>query len=286
MNQLRFPRRAGFSFIELVTVVALIAIIVSSAVPVASSLFRRHREMMLRETLLVMRLAIDSFPTNGLDEDKDTRIDEDPRGDANFDGLPGIRGVDDDSDLQSDEDWNYRLPFDAYGSVNPDYDWSFTVDDDEDDTRDEEAFAADLGELAQKMPILNRRVPVDPVSRNITWDAVILARTFTDFPLANNDSDWYYDADGSTSFSDGDPIVVSTDAIFNASLDRVLHRNLLIQPPPPPEDAVLVKLVDEDPRNGIDDDNDGRVDEDAAELVDVRSSNTTQSIDLTPYSSW
>lgn len=286
MPSLKVLRRSGFSFIELVTVVALIAIIVSSAVPVASSLFRRHREMMLRETLLVMRLAIDSFPQNGLDEDQDTRIDEDPRGDANYDGLPGIRNVDDDSDLQTDEDWNYRLPFDAYGAVNRDYDWTFTVDDDEDDTRDEEAYAADLGELAQKMPIMNRRVPVDPVSHNITWDAVILSKNFASFPLANNDSDWYHDGDASGTFSDGDAIVVSTDAVFHEGLDRILHRNLLIQPPDPSDGNPLTALVDEDPRNGLDDDNDGRVDEDAAELVDVRSSTTTQSIDLTPYSSW
>ncbi len=42
-------------------------------------------------------------PVNGIDDDGDGRIDEDPPADFNFDGQPGIAGVDDDNDGSIDE---------------------------------------------------------------------------------------------------------------------------------------------------------------------------------------
>src|SRR5438874_1032709 len=95
----------GFSLIELITTVAILAILVTAAIPTASSLFNRRREDALRESLVVLRNSIADFRYNGVDDDRDLRVDEDPRGDANHDGLPGLRNVDDDGDLLTDEDW-------------------------------------------------------------------------------------------------------------------------------------------------------------------------------------
>src|SRR5258708_3784983 len=162
----------GFSLIELITVVAILAILVTAAIPTASSLFNRRREDMLRENLVVLRNAIADFRYNGVDDDHDQRIDEDPRGDANHDGLPGLRNVDDDGDLLVDEDWASRLPFTDTGFPNPNYDWRMRADDDEDGVIDEEAFPGDLNELAAKMPVLRRTVPVDPTSGQAAWGVI------------------------------------------------------------------------------------------------------------------
>ncbi|MDH3806588.1 MAG: hypothetical protein OEU90_14105, partial [Gammaproteobacteria bacterium] len=45
----------------------------------------------------------DEDPINGLDDEADGLIDEDPGADMNGDGAPGLAGVDDDSDGQIDE---------------------------------------------------------------------------------------------------------------------------------------------------------------------------------------
>lgn len=45
----------------------------------------------------------DEDPWNGLDDDGDGLIDEDPSGDMNGDNAPGVAGVDDDGDGQIDE---------------------------------------------------------------------------------------------------------------------------------------------------------------------------------------
>jgi len=273
--------RLGFSVIELVTVVAILAILVTAAVPPASSLFARQREDLLRENLAALRSAIADFRYNGIDEDRDGRVDEDPRGDANHDGFPGIRGVDDDLDLLVDEDWANRLPFLPDGKPNPSYDWKCRADDDEDGIIDEEAFPGDLNELAAKMPILRKEVPVDPTTGQAAWSMV--------FANINNDSD--YTLKSIETFRPGiDPVVQSmstpgsSDSTFSTTASRILFQG---NPPVTFRDGdALRALINEDPRNGIDDDNDGLIDEDAPELVDIRSLNSLESSAITSYSSW
>lgn len=59
-------------------------------------------------------------PINGLDDDGDGDIDEDPPGDMNNDGQPGIAGVDDDGDGQVDEGGSNRDD-DEDGSADEDW---------------------------------------------------------------------------------------------------------------------------------------------------------------------
>ena len=275
-------RRLGFSLIELITVVAILAILVTAAIPTASSLFNRRREDMLRENLVVLRNAIGEFRYNGVDDDRDLRIDEDPRGDMNHDGLPGLRSVDDDGDLLVDEDWGSRLPFTDAGYPNPNYDWRVRADDDEDGVVDEEAFPGDLNELAAKMPVLRRTVPVDPTSGQAAWGMVHLR--------FNNDSDYFPGSPGAVFKPGIDPVIqaLPTPGSVATTFATTSSRVLFAGKPPvtPSQGEALQPLIDEDPRNGIDDDGDGQIDEDAPEMVEVRSLNDAESADMTPYSSW
>jgi prepilin-type N-terminal cleavage/methylation domain-containing protein len=275
-------RAAAFSLIELITVVAIMAVLVTAAVPTAASLFNRRREDMLRESLVVLRTAIAEFRFNGIDDDRDLRTDEDARGDGNHDGLPGIRFVDDDGDLLSDEDWGSRLPFSAEGGPNGAYDWRVRADDDEDGVIDEEAFPGDLNEMASKMPVLRRSVPIDPTSGQAAWATVALK--------FNNDSDYFPGSPGSKFRPGLDPVIqaIATPGSQSATYDTTSSRIAFPGKPPASlgSGEQLQPLVDEDPRNGIDDDGDGLIDEDAIDMVDVRSLNDAESSDMSPYSSW
>lgn len=75
---------------------------------------------------------------NGLDDDADNSLDEDPDDDRSADGCPGVCGVDDDGDGSTDE-----------GSED---------DDDEDGTEDEDwydalVFYLDNGTLKERLPV-------------------------------------------------------------------------------------------------------------------------------------
>ena len=80
----------------------------------------------------------DEDPINGLDDDGDGSIDEDPGADMNGDGAPGVAGVDDDVDGSTDE-----------GDVN---------DDDEDGAVDEDwwdtvSFYLQSGNVIERTPV-------------------------------------------------------------------------------------------------------------------------------------
>ena len=272
--------RSGFSFVEMVTVVAIIAVIVSSAVPIAGSLFQRRREIFLRETLLLMRQGIREFEQNLRDDDNDGELDEDPRGDRNRDGFPGIRGIDDDGDLLVDVDWKGRLPFTQSGSLNPEYDWRLRTDDDEDESRDEEAYPSDLFDLVNRTTILRGRIPRDPTTQQPAWGEKKLTST----TAANNDLDWsLVGYDPALVGTSSVPVVISTDDVFHDALDVFLGP---VSASKPADGTNLEQLVDEDPRNNLDDDEDGRRDEDPSDLADVFSLNSARSTNLTTYSSW
>lgn len=278
--------QGGFSFIEMVTVVAIIAVVISAAVPVASSLFQRRRELFLRETLLLMRQGIRDFATNLRDDDSDGELDEDPRGDQNRDGFPGIRGIDDNGDLLVDVDWKGRKPFLGTGLVDPNYDWRLRADDDEDMSRDEEALPADLFDLVNRTTILRGRIPRDPTTQQPAWAEKTLrgAGSTPELEAANNDLDWAPSGYNPANLGTSVPIIASLDANYVPADDVCLGPSGACTPLPAP--GPLVRLVDEDPRNGLDDDGDGRRDEDPPDLADIASLNTTSSTNLTLYSSW
>lgn len=270
----------GFSFIELLTVVAMLAILASAAVPMASSLYQRNRENALRETLLVMRMAIHDYPRNGLDDDSDGRIDEDPRGDDNHDGFPGLRGVSDGS-RGTDVDAAGESQLLSDGRPNLRFDTRFRADDDEDGLIDEEAFATDLNDLVSKMGFLRGKIPIDPSTQEASWRVVLLR--------LNNDGDW----GSATKDAEGQPTTIvvgppDTSGLHPSVITKVLKPRL---PAAVPAISGLnasdyTALVDEDPRDGNDNDGDGRVDEDGSELVDVRSWNAAEASDGTKYSDW
>ena len=275
----------GFSFIELITVIALIGLVSASAAPVASSLFQRHREMVLREHLLTLRKALTHFGRNQYDDDADDEIDEDSRGDSNFDGYAGIMRVDDDGDMFIDEDWARRAPFLSNGKINYSFDWRVRRDDDEDGICDEEAYPSDLNDLCMKMPLLHKAIPMDPTIHAANWKSVIIKY---DIPngtqMANNDLDWYHD-NGTVNgaYDSQDTIVISTDNTYSVSEDYITTD---------PGGAglsdgdMLVPLTDEDPRNRLDDDLDGRIDEDAPDMLDLSSFNSAKGLNQTSYSEW
>ncbi len=65
-SQARFWKKSeissrGFTLIELIIVMAIIAILVSIAVPIYANMVRRAKEAVLREDLHTMRTAIDSY---------------------------------------------------------------------------------------------------------------------------------------------------------------------------------------------------------------------------------
>ena len=271
----------GFSFIELVTVVALIGLVSSTAAPVASSLFQRHREMVLREHLLTLRKALSGFGRNQYDDDADNEIDEDSRGDANFDGYAGIMKIDDDGDLFVDEDWARRIPFTSQSKINHSFDWRVRRDDDEDGVCDEEAYPSDLNDLCIKMPLLHKTIPIDPTLHAANWKTRIIKYDVPDGNnLANNDLDWFVDSNSNGRFDSNEPVVLSTDATYSASYDYVTTGT------PPSEGTSLVPLSDEDPRNRLDDDLDGKIDEDAPDMLDLSSFNSAKGLNQTSYSEW
>ncbi len=83
----------------------------------------------------------DEDPINGIDDDADGVIDEDPGADMNADGAPGLAGVDDDSDGQIDE--------------------GDAADDDEDGTVDEDWLDAVVFYLQGNTLIERHPVPWD-----------------------------------------------------------------------------------------------------------------------------
>jgi general secretion pathway protein G len=56
-----FPRRRGFTLIELIMTVTIISILIGVAVPLARNSIKRQKEVELREALRTMRVAIDKY---------------------------------------------------------------------------------------------------------------------------------------------------------------------------------------------------------------------------------
>src|SRR5690242_18278410 len=61
MRRHNTDREAGFTLIEIMVVLMIIAILASLAVPIYTRQIKRSKEAVLREDLLVMRQAIDQY---------------------------------------------------------------------------------------------------------------------------------------------------------------------------------------------------------------------------------
>ncbi len=75
----RDPGRNGFSFIELLVVTAIVAILAAAVIPLAKIEIKREREVDLRRSLRLMREAIDAYKRLA-DEKKIEIEDEDQDG--------------------------------------------------------------------------------------------------------------------------------------------------------------------------------------------------------------
>ncbi len=66
-NQLRKTNEHGYSLFELVTTMTVMAILVLGTIPLAQNAYKRQKELRLRESLRLVRQAIDEFKrdTNG-----------------------------------------------------------------------------------------------------------------------------------------------------------------------------------------------------------------------------
>jgi general secretion pathway protein G len=70
MNRLRFPRHfAGFTFIELIVTVAIVALLATMVFPMAELAVQRSKERDLREALRQIRGALDAYK-KAVDEKK------------------------------------------------------------------------------------------------------------------------------------------------------------------------------------------------------------------------
>lgn len=103
----------------------------------------------------------DEDPINGLDDDADGVIDEDPGADMNGDGAPGVVGVDDDNDGQIDE-----------GSSS---------DDDEDGASDEDWLDAVVFYLQGDLLVERHPVPWDE-----TGNGFVSGRDFVESVIAES----------------------------------------------------------------------------------------------------
>ena len=100
-------------------------------------------------------------PFNGVDDDADGSVDEDPGADNNGDGAPGIAGVDDDGDGNIDE-----------GSAD---------DDDEDGQSDEDWFDPVVFYLQGSSLTERRAVPWDE-----SGDSLVSGRDYVESTIADN----------------------------------------------------------------------------------------------------
>ena len=129
----RGPRRNGFTFIELLVVTAIIAVLAAAIIPLAKIEVKRGREVELRRSLRLMREAIDAYKR--LADEKKIEIEDEDQ-----DGYPPtleelVKGVEVQAGADAQE-------------------------------------GEEGGEVASAEPKLVkflRRIPVDPMTGSIDW---------------------------------------------------------------------------------------------------------------------
>jgi general secretion pathway protein G len=57
----KLRRRAGFTFVELMVVIAIIVILITMAIPIYNNTIRRSKESVLKNNLFTLRTVIDNY---------------------------------------------------------------------------------------------------------------------------------------------------------------------------------------------------------------------------------
>ena len=115
--------QSGVSLVELVSVTAVLLVLASITLPVASTMVKRERELELRQALRQLREAIDMFQADTL-------------------RFPGIRTL--HLDATNEEGYPEELEWLVEG--------------------------IDVGDAAGSKLKYLRRIPMDPITREVEWD--------------------------------------------------------------------------------------------------------------------
>ena len=124
-------RLDGFTIIELIIVVIIIAVLASVAIPMAETTIKREKELMLRRNLRTIRMALDEY--KGFVEKNNIEMDEDRYGlpEKLEDLLNGIEYRDKKNNLRIKK-FLRRIPLDPMtGSL----DWGLRSYQDKSDSR-------------------------------------------------------------------------------------------------------------------------------------------------------
>ena len=99
-SEIKFPKRiGGFTLLELIVTLTVLAILVMGTIPLAQNAAKRQRELRLRETLREMRSAIDEFKRDTIGACPQGALSNDVagvRGNSNIPPDPRSRVVVDD----------------------------------------------------------------------------------------------------------------------------------------------------------------------------------------------
>ena len=126
---------------------------------------------------------------NGIDDDGDGNVDEDPSEDMNGDGQPGLAGIDDDGDGSIDE--------------------GDRADDDEDGAENEDWFDPVVFYLSGGTLMRRHPVPWDT-----SGDSTVTGRDFIESAIAENVTLLRFER---VSTADGTDLIATTLALSNAS---------------------------------------------------------------------
>ena len=144
-------------------------------------------------------LSVTAGPYN---DDGDGATEEDPHGNANFDGAPGVAGQDDDGDTKIDEDSAGFQP------GNPDYTNDLADDDDEDGLVDEDP----SGQLFQFDAYIT--VVGEHGSKTLSLFQFPLGFDETVMYVYDVDVYWFLNQGGATLLDTSDPAFPDTDGRY------------------------------------------------------------------------
>lgn len=162
----------GYSLLELIITLGVLAILIMGTIPLAQNTAKRQKELKLRETLRLVRTAIDEFKrdTLGACTGANTTINQaGPQGPNNLPVDPRSRVVIDDCKIFDSENVD-RYPPDLDTLVNgvkvkprsPDLRSGSGI-------RDGETQATEINEQKELIKVYLRELPPDPMTGEKDW---------------------------------------------------------------------------------------------------------------------